>query len=63
MGRVLCYYYLNYYNFRFNHAFYSLVLNIRAQFNSKSCPIPYGLEVGRCPPVIGVQVYYMYTPV
>ena len=62
MGQLLLNY-LYYYNLDFDYAFYTRGLNIRAQFNSKSCPIPYELEVGRCPPVIGVHVYYMYTPV
>ena len=63
MGQVLHNYDFYYYNFYFNYAFYTRGLNIQAKFNFKSCPIPYGLEVGRCPPVIGVRVYYMYTPV
>ena len=50
------YYSFNYYNFCLNHAFYTLVLNIHAWFNFKSCPIPYGLEVGRDNPVISVRV-------
>ena len=49
-GRSL-YYNEYYYNLSFNYAFYTLVLNIRAWFNFKSCPIPYGLE-GGYPPVI-----------
>ena len=35
-----------YYNSDFSYAFYTRGLNIQAQFNSKSYPIPYGLEVG-----------------
>ena len=46
-------YYLYYYNFSFNYAFYTPGLNIRAQFNFKSCPIPYGLEGGYLPVIIG----------
>ena len=59
MGRspIYCFYY---YNFSFNYAFSSPDLNIQAQFNFKSCPIPYGLE-GGYPPVIGVLMHYMYT--
>ena len=62
MGQGSLYYCLNYYNFYFNYAFYTLVLNIRAWFNFKSCPIPYGLE-GGYPPVIGVLMHYMYISV
>ena len=61
MDRVL-YCCFNYYSSNFNYAFYTLGLNIWGKFNSKSCPIPYALEVEKCPPVIGFQVYYMYTP-
>ena len=40
------------YNLSFNYAFYTLVLNIRAWFNFKSCPIPDGLEGGYPPGII-----------
>jgi hypothetical protein len=52
MGQFDCSF-IYYYNFRFNYAFYTLVLNIRAWFNFKSCPIPYGLEGGYPPGIIG----------
>ena len=55
MGHFL--YRLNYYyNFSFNYAFYTPGLNIQAQFNFKSCPIPspipYVLEGGYPPMII-----------
>ena len=51
MGRhaLYCFYY---YTFNFNYAFYTRGLNIQAQFNFKSCPIPYELLGGYTPVII-----------